>query len=140
LCGGCVSGRRTVRGGRADGGVAAGRVRVNGVFVNVLGVNPVTFRSFAARPTAKSTPLWRNIAAGGMAISYTMGSQARLSLSKPVTVVGARRLMLPVAGFGTVGIGGGGAGGCLARGQGLVGSRADWVGGISHAEGLPERE
>ena len=86
--------------------VDAGRVRVNGVFVNVLGVNPAAFRPFAARPTASSTTLWQNVAAGGMAISYTMGHQDRLTLAKPVQVAGARMLKLAVAGFGTVGIGG----------------------------------
>ncbi len=96
---------------RLDGVVAAvpvdaGRIKVNGVFVNVLGVNPTTFRPFAARPTAGSATLWDNIAAGGMAISYTMGSQDKLSLKKPVQVTAARTLKLPVAGFGTVGIGG----------------------------------
>jgi cell wall-associated NlpC family hydrolase len=79
---------------------------VNGVFVNVLGVDPAAFRPFAARPTARSDALWQNVTAGGMAISYTMGSQDRLSLGKPVRVIGAHRKMLPVAGFGTVGIGG----------------------------------
>ena len=86
--------------------VDAGRVRVNGVFVNVLGVNPKTFRPFAARPTARATGLWQNVMAGGMAISYTMGHQDQLTLSKPVQVTGSRTLQLPVAGFGTVGIGG----------------------------------
>ncbi len=86
--------------------VDAGRIKVNGVFVNVLGVNPATFRPFAARPTAGSATLWDNIAAGGMAISYTMGKQDKLSLRKPVEAAGARTLKLPVAGFGTVGIGG----------------------------------
>ncbi len=86
--------------------VDAGRIKVNGVFVNVLGVDPTAFRPFAAKPTAGSATLWNNIAAGGMAISYTMGRQDRLSLNKPVTVIGARTLKLPVAGFGTVGIGG----------------------------------
>ncbi|HUC60064.1 MAG TPA: NlpC/P60 family protein [Streptosporangiaceae bacterium] len=86
--------------------VDAGRIKVNGVFVNVLGVHPAAFRPFAAKPTAKSTTLWKNIAAGGMAISYTMGTQDKMSLSKPVKVVGSRAMSLPVAGFGTVGIGG----------------------------------
>ncbi|HXP20832.1 MAG TPA: C40 family peptidase [Streptosporangiaceae bacterium] len=86
--------------------VDAGRIRVNGVFVNVLGVSPSAFRPFAARPTARSATLWQNIAAGGMAISYTMGKQAKLQLTKPVQVTGSRTLTLPVAGFGTVGIGG----------------------------------
>lgn len=86
--------------------VDAGRIKVNGVFVDVLGVDPTTFRPFVAKPTAGSTTLWDNIAAGGMAISYTMGRQDRLSLSKPVQVTGSRTLRVPVAGFGTVGIGG----------------------------------
>jgi peptidoglycan DL-endopeptidase CwlO len=86
--------------------VDAGRVQVNGVFVNVLGVNPETFRPFAARPTARATALWQNVMAGGMAISYTMGHQDQLTLSKPVQVTGSRTMQLPVAGFGTVGVGG----------------------------------
>ena len=86
--------------------VDAGRIQVNGVFVNVLGVNPVAFRPFAARPTAQSADLWQNVAAGGMAISYTMGRQDKLSLTKPLRVTGTRTLTVPVAGFGTVGIGG----------------------------------
>lgn len=86
--------------------VDAGRVRVNGAFVNTLGVNPSSFRPFAARPTARSADLWLNIASGGMAISYTMGFQDKLSLTKPVRVTGARVMSMPVAGFGTVGIGG----------------------------------
>ena len=101
-----------VRSLRRLGGVAAavpvdaGRVRVNGVFVNVLGVKPATFRPFAARPTARSAALWQNVTAGGMAISYTMGHQDRLTQAKPVQVTGSRTLTLPIAGFGTVGIGG----------------------------------
>jgi peptidoglycan DL-endopeptidase CwlO len=97
---------------RRLGGVAAafpvdaGRVRVNGVFVNVLGVRPAAFRPFAAKPTARSNSLWANVAAGGIAISYTMGSQDRLSLDQPVRISGVHPMTLPVAGFGTVGIGG----------------------------------
>jgi peptidoglycan DL-endopeptidase CwlO len=86
--------------------VDAGRIKVNDVYVNVLGVDPTTFRPFAAKPTAGSTALWNNVAAGGMAISYTMGKQDRLSLAKPVLASGSHKLRLPVAGFGTVGIGG----------------------------------
>jgi peptidoglycan DL-endopeptidase CwlO len=86
--------------------VDAGRVRVNGVFVNVLGVKPSAFRPFAAGPTARSGTLWKNVSAGGMAISYTMGRQDKLSLRKPVKVTGAREVSMPIAGFGTVGIGG----------------------------------
>jgi len=97
---------RRIKGVAAAIPVDAGRVRVDGVFVNVLGVNPAKFRWFAAGPTARSNALWANVAAGGMAISFTMGSQDRLSLDAPVTVSGVHPTRLPVAGFGTVGIGG----------------------------------
>ena len=103
---GLVSRLRHVNGVVAAVPVDAGRVKVNGVFVNVLGVDPAAFRPFAAGPTARSAALWQNVAAGGMAVSYTMGHQDRLTLTKPVRVDGARSVKLPVAGFGTVGIGG----------------------------------
>jgi cell wall-associated NlpC family hydrolase len=103
---GLVRRLRHVRGVVAAVPVDAGRVKVNGVFVNVLGVNPAAFRPFAAGPTARSATLWRNVAAGGMAVSYTMGHQDRLTLTKPVRVDAARSMKLPIAGFGTVGIGG----------------------------------
>jgi hypothetical protein len=85
--------------------VDAGRIKMNGVFVNVLGVGQA-FRPFAAAPTARSGKLWQNVAAGGVAVSYTMGRQDKVSLTKPLTAVGAHTLRLPLAGFGTVGIGG----------------------------------
>jgi len=103
---GLVAKVRRLAGVRAALTVDAGRIQVNGSFVNVLGVNPARFRPFAAGPTARSALLWQNVAAGGMAISYTMGTLDRLTLSQPVTVIGAKKLTLPVAGFGTVGIGG----------------------------------
>ena len=106
LPGKLVARLRQVHGIVAAVPVDAGRLRVNGVFVNVLGVDPSAFRPFAAGPTARSGALWRNVTAGGVAISYTMGSQAKLSLARPVRVSGARELSMPVAGFGTVGIGG----------------------------------
>ena len=123
---GLVSRLRHVNGVVAAVPVDAGRIKVNGVFVNVLGVNPAAFRPFAAGPTARSAALWQNVAAGGMAVSYTMGHQGRLTLSKPVTADGARSLKLPVAGFGTVGIGGVDAvvSGAVARKLGLPAANA----------------
>lgn len=97
---------------RRLGGVAAavpvdaGRIQVNGVFTNILGVSPAAFRPFAARPTALSDALWSNVAAGGMAISYPMGHQEGLAPGALVQATGTRALWLPVAGLGTVGIAG----------------------------------
>lgn len=84
----------------------AARIRVNGGYVGTLGVHPSTFREFAAKPTAKSTVLWQNVAAGGIAVSYLMGHQEKIPLGGTVRAEGARTEELPVGGFGTVGIGG----------------------------------
>ena len=95
-----------LRGVQAARAVNAARVRVNGTFAAVLGVDPDTFRAFAAGPTASSSPLWRNVANGAIAVSYTMGKQDRLPRGGIVQVAGRTTQSLRVAGFGTVGIGG----------------------------------
>ena len=82
----------------------AARIKVDGSYVAMLGVDPVTFRQFAATPTATSTALWQNVAAGEIAVSYLMGEQESLPLGGLVTVTGAKTESLPVGGFGTVGI------------------------------------
>jgi peptidoglycan DL-endopeptidase CwlO len=84
----------------------AARIKVNGGLVAMLGVNSSTFREFAAKPTAKSTVLWQNVADGGIAISYLMGEQEKIPVGGTVDVAGAVTEKLPVAGFGTVGISG----------------------------------
>jgi cell wall-associated NlpC family hydrolase len=84
----------------------AATIKVNGKFVQMLGVNPGQFRAFAAGPTARSTSLWRNVAGGDIAVSYTMGKQAKLPLGSSVHVAGQRREALRVGGYGTVGIAG----------------------------------
>jgi len=101
-----ISAIRKLPGVAAANLLDAARIKVNGGYVATLGVNPSTFREFAAKPTAKSTRLWRNVAAGGIAVSYLMGQQEKLPLGGTVTVEGTRTEELPVGGFGTVGIGG----------------------------------
>src|SRR5258707_10138886 len=86
--------------------VDAARIQVNGKFTAMLGVDPSAFRAFAAKPTARSSGLWQNVAAGGVAVSYTMGKLDRLPLGRPVRVAGRHAKELSVAGFGTVGIAG----------------------------------
>ena len=95
-----------LRGVQAARAVDAARIRVNGKFAAVLGVDPDTFRAFAAGPTASSSSLWQNVANGAIAVSYTMGKQDRLPLGGTVQVSGRTMRSLRVAGFGTVGIGG----------------------------------
>jgi peptidoglycan DL-endopeptidase CwlO len=84
----------------------AAKITINGAPEAVLGVDPSTFRDYAAGPTAASDPLWRDVASGGVAVSYTMGTLDRLSLGGLVTVIGRQPEKLRVLAFGTVGIGG----------------------------------
>ena len=86
--------------------IEAAKVTINGTPEAVLGVDPSTFRGYAAGPTAASDPLWQGVADGGVAVSYTMGTLDRLALGRPVTVTGRQAERLPVVAFGTVGIDG----------------------------------
>jgi peptidoglycan DL-endopeptidase CwlO len=97
--------------GRIPGVVATERIEavrmsVNGTSTAVLGVNPSVFREFAARPTGRSNALWRGVAGGGIAISYTMGTLDKVKLGGSVTAVGRSTERLRVVAFGTLGIGG----------------------------------
>ncbi len=86
--------------------IEAAKIKINGVYTAVLGVDPSTFRGYAARAMAASNPLWQGVANGGVAVSYTMGTLDRLSLGGKVTAAGRIAERLPVVAFGTVGIGG----------------------------------
>ena len=84
--------------------VDAARLHLNGKLVAMLGVDPSAFRAFAARPMARSDRLWRGVAGGDVAVSWSMGKLDRLPLGGKVTAAGARRERLRVGGFATVGI------------------------------------
>ena len=86
--------------------IEAAKVKINGAFTAVLGVNPSSFRGYAAPSAAASSKLWQGVASGGVAVSYTMGTLDKLSLGGRVTVSGREQRRLPVVAFGTVGIGG----------------------------------
>jgi cell wall-associated NlpC family hydrolase len=86
--------------------IEAVRMSVNGASTAVLGVDPSVFREFAARPTGASNALWQGVAGGGIAVSYTMGTQDKISLGGTVTAAGRTTENLRVAAFGTLGIGG----------------------------------
>jgi len=96
---------------RVPGVVAAERIEavrmsLNGSPTAVLGVDPSVFREFAARPTGASNALWQGVAAGGIAVSYTMGTEDKIKLGGTVTATGRTTKKLRVAAFGTLGIGG----------------------------------
>ncbi len=101
---GTVAAIRRLSGVTAAESLDAARVRVNGKFTAMLGVDPSQFRVFSARPTASSNRLWQSVASGGIAVSYTMGKLDRLPLGGKVSVAGARQQQLRVGGFGTVGV------------------------------------
>jgi cell wall-associated NlpC family hydrolase len=84
--------------------IEAAKIKVNGKFAAVLGVDPSTFRGYAAKKTAQSDQLWQSVAAGGVSVSYTMGKNDKLPLGGTVHVDGAKQENLRVGGFGTVGI------------------------------------
>ncbi len=86
--------------------IEAVRMRINGSYTAVLGVDPSMFRSFAARPTAASNALWEGVAGGGIAVSYTMGKLDKITLGGTVQAAGRTTKRLPVVAFGTLGIGG----------------------------------
>ena len=82
----------------------AAKIQVNGKYTAMLGVDPATFRGYAAKETAASNQLWQSVAGGAVAVSYTMGKLDGLPLGGTVHVNGAKRENLTVGGFGTVGI------------------------------------
>jgi cell wall-associated NlpC family hydrolase len=82
----------------------AARVKVNEEFAAILGVNPSTFRDYAAKSAASSDPFWQGVANGGMAVSYSMGTLDRLPLGGMVNVAGRQPEQLRVIAFGTVGV------------------------------------
>ena len=84
--------------------VEAAKIQVNGKYTAVLGVDPSTFRGYAAQKTAASDQFWQSVADGGMTVSYTMGRLDKLPFGGTVHVNGAKRENLAVGGFGTVGI------------------------------------
>ena len=101
-----LSAVRQLRGVRAAEPVDAATVGVNGKQARVLGVDPSGFRRFAAKPTASDNALWRSVAAGDIAVSYTMGRQDGLPAGSLAEVAGRQMEILPVGGLGTVGISG----------------------------------
>jgi peptidoglycan DL-endopeptidase CwlO len=86
--------------------IEAVRMSLNGSPTAVLGVDPSVFREFAARPTGASNALWQGVAGGGIAVSYTMGTDDKIKLGGTVTAAGRTTQQLRVAAFGTLGIGG----------------------------------
>ncbi len=95
---------RKLSGVTAAESLEAARVQLNGKYTAVLGVNPSSFRSYAAKQTAASDKLWQSVASGAVSVSYTMGQDDKLKAGGTVHANGAKQENLRVGGLGTVGI------------------------------------
>jgi cell wall-associated NlpC family hydrolase len=97
---------RHVKGVKAVEVVDAARALVAGKRVGVMGVEPSTFRAYTPEASAKSDALWRNIAAGDVAISFTMGKDGGIPLASWTQVGGTEhRTSVRVGAYATMGIG-----------------------------------
>ena len=96
---------RRIKGVAGVESVDAVQAQVAGKRVGLLGVDPSTFRNYTPKPTAQSDALWRNIAGGDVAISFTMGSDGGVQLGTQIPVGGkARQTQLRVGAYATMGI------------------------------------
>jgi peptidoglycan DL-endopeptidase CwlO len=86
--------------------VDAAQALVGGKRVGLLGVDPSTFRAYTPGPTAESDALWRNVAAGDVAVSFTLGKDGGLQLDSHVPIGGkVRQVQTRVGAYATMGIG-----------------------------------
>ncbi|HEX4816191.1 MAG TPA: C40 family peptidase [Nonomuraea sp.] len=74
-----------VRGVRAMELADAASITLDGKRVQTLGVDPSTFRAYTPKVTASSDPLWQNVAAGDVAVSFVLGTDGGLSLHRQVS-------------------------------------------------------
>lgn len=85
--------------------VDAVQAYVAGKQVGVLGVDPSTFRTYTPKPTAESDPLWRNVAAGDIAISFELGNDGGVKLASNVPIGNKnRQVQARVGAFATMAI------------------------------------
>jgi cell wall-associated NlpC family hydrolase len=97
---------RKAKGVAAAEVVDAASALVAGKRVGLLGVDPSTFRSFTPARSAESDPLWRNVAAGDVAVSFTLGQDGGVKLGAVVPAGGSRAPgNVRVGAYATMGIG-----------------------------------
>ena len=67
----------------------AGTLKVGGKPVRVVGIDPSTFRAFAAQGTAEATAVWQSIARGEAVASHDTAKALKLGLGKDVALAAA---------------------------------------------------
>ncbi|WP_231618511.1 C40 family peptidase [Nonomuraea sp. SBT364] len=80
----------------------AASVTLDGKRVQTLAVSPSTFRAYTPKVTASSDPLWANVAAGDVAVSFVLGNDGGLSLHSKVS---GPRGPLRIGAYATTGLG-----------------------------------
>ena len=106
LAAGVIAKVRKAKGVKNVEVVDAARALVAGKRVGVLGVEPSTFRAYTPQPSAQSDALWRNITAGDIAISFTMGQDDAIPLGSWTKVGGqTRQTSIRIGAYATMGIG-----------------------------------
>lgn len=84
----------------------ANSAKLAGKVVSLLGVEPSSFRNYTPARTAKHDGLWRNIAAGDVAVSFVLGTDGKVALNSQVPVSGASQInKVRVGAHATMGIG-----------------------------------
>jgi hypothetical protein len=97
---------RRIKGVRGVEVVDAAQGLLAGKRVEILGVEPSTFRNFTPKPTAESDALWRNVAAGDVSVSFAFGADGGVKLGSQVPIGGAQRQsQARVGSYATMGIG-----------------------------------
>lgn len=64
----------------------AGFVTLGGQSVSVVGIDPSTFRTFAAQGTAEATAVWESVARGEVVASHDLAKTLGLGLGTPVAL------------------------------------------------------
>ncbi|MFC6082343.1 C40 family peptidase [Sphaerisporangium aureirubrum] len=93
---------RARKGVRAVEIVGAADVMMSGKRVQTMGVDPSTFRAYTPRSTARSDALWNGVAAGDVAVSFTLGTDGGVALGSTLDA-GSRKLR--VGAYATMGMG-----------------------------------
>lgn len=101
---GAVAAVRKVRGVREVTRMAAGRARVHGRRLSLLGVDPSTFRFWTPPPSAESNALWRALAYDQLVLSFHATKASGLRLGRRYDVVGTRPLSLRVGAIAGLGL------------------------------------